>query len=71
MGAVGGFSGEGSEEFQGGGVVVLVEGLVSPLEGILFLGLGRVVSVVPAELGLGGDSHEQECGKDRDQDRQR
>jgi len=56
MGVVRGFFGEGSKEFKGGGVVVLVEGLVGlGLEGVLFLGLGLGgVGCAGGELSVGG-----------------
>jgi hypothetical protein len=54
VGVVGGFFGEGGEEFQGGGEVVLVEGFVGlGQEGVLFLFLGLGgVGGAGGELGV-------------------
>jgi hypothetical protein len=66
VGVVGGFFGEGGEEFLGGGVVVLVEGFVGlSQEGVLFLLLGTGgVCGSSGELGAergreGGDCEEE------------
>ena len=57
MGVVGGLFGEGGEELEGGGVVVLVEGFVGlGQEGVLFLVLGLTgVRGAGGELGVGRD----------------
>ena len=55
VGVGGVFFGEGGEEFQGGGVVVFVEGFVGlGQEGVLLLGLGLGgVGGAGGELGVG------------------
>ncbi len=55
--------GEGGEEFEGGGVVLLVEGFVGlGEEGVRFRGLGLGgVDCSGGELGVGGC---EGCGKD-------
>ena len=73
MGVVGGLFGEGGEEFEGGGVVLLVEGFVGlGEEGVLLLGLGLGgVGGAGGELGLRRYRQEQECGKDHERNRQK
>ena len=65
MGVVGGFFGEGGEEFEGGGVVLLVEGFVGlGAVGVLLPGLGLgCVSSARGKLGVGRNRREKQCGK--------
>src|ERR1700761_5990936 len=66
MSVGGGFLGEGGEEFEGGGVVLLVEGFVGlGTEGILRCGLRGSGGVYGAcgELGVDAPGGKQECAK--------
>src|ERR1700733_4466455 len=65
MRVVGGLFGEGGEELERGGVVLLFEGFVSLSEdgiGLLDLGLGGV-DRTGWELAVGRNRHEQKGGK--------